>query len=55
VAIDVGHTNFNARQLDGFLKERPDGLEPLVAAGTAALDTYAQFLGDCLGFAKEAV
>lgn len=55
VAVDVGHTKFNARQLDGFLKERPDGLEPLVTAGTAALDTYAAFLGDCLRFAQQTV
>jgi hypothetical protein len=55
VAVDVGHTKFNASQLNGFLKERPDGLAPLVTAGTAALDTYAAFLGDCLRLARETV
>ncbi len=52
VAIDVGHTKFNARQLDGFLKQRPDALPALVAAGSAALDAYAAFLGDCLAEAR---
>jgi hypothetical protein len=55
VAIDVGHTKFNARQLDGFLTERPDGLGPLVTAGTAALDTYGAFFDDCLKAARELV
>jgi hypothetical protein len=53
VAVDVGHTKFNARQLDAFLTERPDALAPLVDAGTGALATYAAFLGDCLQAAQQ--
>ncbi len=48
VEIDASHTKFNARQLDRFLVRNPDGVDALVAAGTAALDSYAQFFSDCL-------
>lgn len=48
VEIDASHTKFNARQMDRFLTRNPDSIAALVAAGTAALDSYAQFLTDCL-------
>jgi hypothetical protein len=53
VTLDVGHTAFNKRQMAGFLEERPDALEPLVRAGTAALDTYRAFVGHCLAASPE--
>jgi len=50
VALDAGHTNFNRIQLGRLLDEQPSFLPGLVAAGSEALDAYAMFLGDCLGF-----
>jgi hypothetical protein len=49
VALDAGHTNFNRLQLDRLLEDQPDFLSGLVTAGSAALDAYAMFLGDCMG------
>jgi hypothetical protein len=50
VALDAGHTNFNRVQLGRLLDEQPGFLDGLVAAGSEALDAYAMFLSDCLGF-----
>jgi hypothetical protein len=50
VALDAGHTNFNRFQLGRLLEEQPGFLSGLVTAGSAALDAYAMFLGDCMGF-----
>src|SRR5262249_17650096 len=50
VALDAGHTNFNRIQLGRLLEEQPGFLSGLVTAGSAALDAYAMFLGDCMGF-----
>jgi hypothetical protein len=44
---DVGHTNFNARVIAKLIDLDPSRMPALVSAGTAALDAYAQFLGDC--------
>jgi hypothetical protein len=52
VALDAGHTNFNRVQLGRLLKEQPGFLSGLVAAGSDALDAYAMFLGDCVGFLR---
>jgi hypothetical protein len=52
VEIDVGHTKFNARALEKFLIYHPPYVSALVAAGSAALDAYAQFLSDCLERAR---
>jgi hypothetical protein len=49
VALDAGHTNFNRLQLERLLEDQPDFLSGLVTAGSAALDAYAMFLGDCMG------
>lgn len=49
VALDAGHTNFNRVQLNRLLEDQPEFLSGLVTAGSAALDAYAMFLGDCLG------
>ncbi|MCY1009639.1 hypothetical protein OV079_29560 [Nannocystis pusilla] len=51
VELDVGHTKFNARKLDQFLKQRPEALDDLVTAGSEALAAYDQFLGDALALA----
>lgn len=53
VRLDVGHTQFNRRQMDAFLQDHPNALKPLVAAGTEALDSYAGFLRDCLTLAQD--
>jgi hypothetical protein len=50
VALDAGHTNFNRIQLGLLLEDHPGFLPGLVTAGSAALNAYATFLGDCLGF-----
>jgi hypothetical protein len=50
VALDAGHTNFNRFQLGRLLEKQPGFLSGLVTAGSAALDAYAMFLGDCMGF-----
>jgi hypothetical protein len=52
VELDAGHTNFNRIQLGRLLEEHPGFLPGLVAAGSEALDDYAMFLGDCLGFLR---
>ncbi len=51
IALDVGHTHYNARALEQFLKTAPGALEPLVAAGAGALDAYASYIEDCLQLA----
>jgi hypothetical protein len=52
VTLDAGHTNFNRIQLGRLLEEHPGFLFGLVTAGSEALDAYARFLGDCLGFLR---
>jgi hypothetical protein len=44
---DVGHTNCNARVIAELIDLDPSSMPALVSAGTAALNAYAQFLGDC--------
>ncbi len=47
-AIDVGHTAMNDAELDRLLEARPE-LGPILAeAGINALNTYLDFLGDCV-------
>lgn len=53
VALDVGHTHFNARQLGQFLELHPEAQDALVAAGSAALAAYGRFLEDCLALALD--
>jgi hypothetical protein len=48
ITLDVGHTNFNARQLEGVLNSHPAVLEPLVRAGSGALSAYSTFLRECV-------
>jgi hypothetical protein len=48
VEVDAGHTVLNRRLLNDFLDQKPDAAEQLGEAGCAALDSYAQFLSDCL-------
>jgi hypothetical protein len=52
IVLDIGHTNFNARGIAKLLDARPSCLPALVAAGTAILDAYAQFLADCAELAE---
>ena len=47
IVLDVGHTNFNARLIAKLIDLGPSSMAALVSAGAAALDAYAQFLGDC--------
>ena len=48
ITLDVGHTNFNTRQLDKVLNGHPEHLNPLVHAGSRALQAYATFLSECV-------
>lgn len=52
VAVDAGHTKFNAAELDRLLKRHPEFFDALVTAGTAALTKYAAFLQDCAAAAR---
>jgi hypothetical protein len=53
VAVDAGHTLFNMQELERLLTAKPDAVEPLGAAGSAALDAYAGFLSGCLSWARD--
>jgi len=53
VALDVGHTEFNRKQLAAHLGAHPGHLDAMIAAGRGALETYGAFLEDCLGAARE--
>jgi hypothetical protein len=52
VAIDTGHTQFNQRQLERLLDERPESLQDLIDAGVAALNAYGDFMDACLSAAN---
>src|SRR5215471_1291537 len=52
VAIDTGHTQFNERQLERLLDERPQSLQELIDAGVAALNAYGDFMDACLSAAN---
>jgi hypothetical protein len=52
IVLDVGHTNFNARWIARLIGLRSSSTPALVSAGTAALDAYAEFLGDCVQLAE---
>ena len=52
IDLDIGHTHFNSQQLSKLIDLVPESLPPLVAAGSAALDAYAQFLADCVELAE---
>jgi hypothetical protein len=53
IDLDVGHTHFNERELAKLIDSAPESLTALVAAGTAALDAYAEFLRDCVALAEQ--
>jgi hypothetical protein len=53
IDLDIGHTQFNAQHLSKLIDLLPESLPSLVAAGSAALDAYAQFLTDCVEFAEK--
>lgn len=55
VELDVGHTKFNRRQMAKFLDGRPEAVQPLIAAGTAALESYRDFVTDCVTLADSAL
>jgi Acetyltransferase (GNAT) domain len=52
IDLDIGHTKFNARELAKLIDGIPESLPALVAAGSAALGAYAQFLADCVELAE---
>jgi Acetyltransferase (GNAT) domain len=52
IDLDIGHTKFNAQELAKLIDRIPDSLPGLAAAGSAALDAYAQFLTDCVELAE---
>jgi hypothetical protein len=47
VAVDVGHTTFNERQISRFMAAQPHTVPVLAHAGARALHAYVDFLGDC--------
>jgi hypothetical protein len=47
VAVDAGHTKFNAQELSRLLGDDPSSLAPLVETGRGALAAYGRFLDDC--------
>ncbi len=53
VALDVGHTAYNERELEAFLAKNEDAVEVLADTGSKALEAYTGFLGDCLRIAKQ--
>ena len=53
IDLDIGHTKFNAQELARLIDRNPNSLPALVAAGSAALDAYAQFLTDCVEQAED--
>jgi Acetyltransferase (GNAT) domain len=52
IDLDIGHTKFNAQELAKVVERIPESLPVLVAAGSAALEAYAQFLTDCVELAE---
>ena len=48
VALDAAHTQLNRRAMVDLLTERPDCLDALVNSGARALETYGQFIDDCV-------
>jgi hypothetical protein len=55
VAVDVGHTTFNERQIARFMEAHPHTAPALGQAGAVALHAYVDFLGDCLDAADTAL
>jgi hypothetical protein len=54
IALDSAHTYANALMLCDLIARAPGSLSALAAAGSSALDAYAEFLGDCVRLAKDA-
>lgn len=52
IAIDAGHTLFNAAELERLIAPAPERAEPLGRTGSRALDTYGMFLTECSSLAK---
>ncbi|MGH8930480.1 MAG: hypothetical protein ACRDZO_07555 [Egibacteraceae bacterium] len=52
IDLDRNHTQFNRRQMRAFLETRPEAVDPLVEAGSAALDAYGDFIADCVEHAR---
>ena len=52
VALDVGHTRFNEKQMDRLLSDHPGYLSSLIDAGRQALTAYEHFVRDCLALAE---
>jgi hypothetical protein len=55
ISLDVGHTQFNKRQLSKVLDDHPECVEPFVSAGSQVLSAYATFMHDCLSLAQDGV
>lgn len=55
ITLDVGHTQFNTRQLERVLDDHPECVESFVRAGSQVLRAYATFMHDCLCLAQDGV
>ena len=53
VEVDAGHTLFNRAELERLLLQDSTFAQQLGRVGSAALDAYAQFLTECLSWAKQ--
>ena len=52
IVVDVGHSKFNARQMERLIAERGDDVPVLIEAGSSVLAAYAEFLCDCMSAAE---
>ena len=52
IVVDIGHSKFNARQMEKLIEERADDVPLLIESGSSILAAYAEFLGDCMSAAR---
>ena len=52
IVVDVGHSKFNARQMEKLIAERAEDVPLLIESGTSVLAAYAEFLCDCMSAAE---
>jgi hypothetical protein len=48
IALDVGHTQLNAKMMEQLLLARPDQAAAMGAVGARALHIYLDFMGECV-------
>lgn len=53
VLLDIEHTKSSQRQLEQLLEQHPYSLDALVAAGSEALEAFAEFMSNCAQVGRE--